>query len=241
MTARPFTVTVVQHLAFEDLGSFEPVLRERGHAIEVLQAGVDDVGSAIRQAECLVVLGGPIGVYETEAYPFVVDEIEALRERLSARRPTLGICLGAQLMAAALGARVYPGGHKEIGWGALQLTPAGQASPLRHLDGVPVLHWHGDTFDLPDGCDLLASTELYERQAFSLGPKVLGLQCHPEAEARRFERWLIGHGGELASAGIDVRALREQARESGPELEQAARRMLLSWLNGLGDAGAPAH
>ena len=241
MLASSATVTVVQHLAFEDLGSFEPLLRQRGHAIDVLQAGVDEVSAAIRQAECLVVLGGPIGVYETEAYPFVVDEIEALRERLSARRPTLGICLGAQLMAAALGARVYPGGRKEIGWGALQLTPAGHASPLRHLDGVPVLHWHGDTFDLPEGCELLASTELYERQAFSLGPNVLALQCHPEADARRFERWLIGHAGELASAGIDVRALRERARESGPALEQAAQRMLLSWLHGLGDAGAPAH
>jgi len=233
MKARPATVTVVQHLAFEDLGSFEPVLRQRGHAIEVLQAGVDDVSAAIRQAECLVVLGGPIGVCDTEAYPFVVDEVEALRERLRARRPTLGICLGAQLMAAALGARVYPGGHKEIGWGPLQITPAGQASALSHLDGVPVLHWHGDTFELPAGCELLASTALCERQAFRLGPNVLGLQCHPEAEARRFERWLIGHAVELAAAGIDVRALREQARQAGPTLALAAQRMLIDWVNGL--------
>lgn len=238
MSASSATVTVIQHLAFEDLGSFEPVLRQRGHAIEVLQAGVDDVSAAIRQAECLVVLGGPIGVYETEVYPFVVDEVEALRERLRARRHTLGICLGAQLMAAALGARVYPGGRKEIGWGPLRLTQAGQASPLAALEGAPVLHWHGDTFDLPDGCELLASTDVYERQAFSLGPNVLGLQCHPEADARRFERWLIGHAGELASAGIDVRVLREQARESGPALERAAQRMLIGWLNGLGDDGA---
>lgn len=238
MSASSATVTVIQHLAFEDLGSFEPVLRQRGHAIEVLQAGVDDVSAAIRQAECLVVLGGPIGVYETEAYPFVVDEVEALRERLSARRPTLGICLGAQLMAAALGARVYPGGRKEIGWGPLRLTSAGRASALSHLDGVAVLHWHGDTFDLPEGCELLASTDLFERQAFSLGPNVLGLQCHPEADARRFERWLIGHAGELASAGIDVRVLREQARALGPALERAAQGMLTGWLDGLSDEGA---
>ena len=238
MSASSATVTVIQHLAFEDLGSFEPVLRQRGHAIEVLQAGVDDVSAAIRQAQCLVVLGGPIGVYETEAYPFVVDEVEALRERLRARRPTLGICLGAQLMAAALGARVYPGGRKEIGWGPLQLTSAGQASALSHLEGVAVLHWHGDTFDLPEGCELLASTDLYERQAFSLGPNVLGLQCHPEADARRFERWLIGHAGELASVGIDVRVLREQARALGPALERAAQDMLTGWLNGLSDEGA---
>ena len=233
MLASSATVTVVQHLAFEDLGSFEPELRQRGHAIELLQAGVDDVSAAIRRAECLVVLGGPIGVYETEAYPFVLDEVEALRERLRARRPTLGICLGAQLMAAALGARVYPGGRKEIGWGPLSLTQAGQASPLAALDGVPVLHWHGDTFDLPQGCELLASTDVYERQAFSLGPNVLGLQCHPEADARRFERWLIGHAGELASAGVDVRVLREQAQAFGPGLERAANAVLRDWLAGL--------
>lgn len=232
---RPATVTVVQHLAFEDLGSFEAVLRERGHAIEVVQAGVDDVGAAIRQAEWLVVLGGPIGVYEGERFPFLVDEVEALRERLAARRVTLGICLGAQLMAAALGARVYPGGRKEIGWSALQLSEAGRRSPLRHLEGVPVLHWHGDTFDLPDGSELLASTEVYERQAFRLGSTVLGLQCHPEADPDRFERWLIGHCGELAAAGLDVPTLRRQTQVFGPELARSARAMLAAWLDGLLD------
>lgn len=230
---RPATVTVVQHLAFEDLGSFEAVLRERGHAIEVVQAGVDDVGAAIRQAEWLVVLGGPIGVYEAERFPFLVDELEALRERLAARRVTLGICLGAQLMAAALGARVYPGGRKEIGWSALQLSEAGRRSPLRHLEGVPVLHWHGDTFDLPDGSELLASTEVYERQAFRLGPTVLGLQCHPEADPDRFERWLIGHCGELAAAGLDVPTLRSQTQVLGPGLARAARAVLGEWLDDL--------
>jgi GMP synthase (glutamine-hydrolysing) len=231
--SRPATVTVVQHLAFEDLGSFEAVLRERGHAIEVVQAGVDDVGAAIRQAEWLVVLGGPIGVYEGERFPFLVDEVEALRERLAARRVTLGICLGAQLMAAALGARVYPGGRKEIGWSTLQLSEAGRRSPLRHLEGVPVLHWHGDTFDLPDGSELLGSTAVYERQAFQLGSTVLGLQCHPEADPDCFERWLIGHCGELAAAGIDVPTLRRQTQALGPDLARAARAMLGDWLQGL--------
>lgn len=230
MSAHQSVVTVVQHLAFEDLGSFAQPLRELGHAIRVVQAGVDDVAQAIDDAELLVVLGGPIGVYETDRYPFLVDELAALERRLAARRPTLGVCLGAQLMARALGAAVYPGGRKEIGWGELQLPPAGLQSPLRHLDGVAVLHWHGDTFDLPLDAELLASSPVYPHQAFRVGCNVLALQFHPEALTQQFECWLIGHTGELAAAGLDVPTLRSQARTQGPLLEQAGRAMLKSWL-----------
>lgn len=227
---QPAHITVVQHLAFEDLGSFEAVWRERGHPMRVVQAGVDDVGSAIRQAEWLVVLGGPIGVYEADRYPFLTDEIDALRERLAARRVTLGICLGAQLMAAALGARVYPGGRKEIGWSTLQLSPAGLDSPLQHLQGVPVLHWHGDTFDLPPETELLASSAVYPHQAFRLGRNILALQCHPEVLTHQFERWLIGHASELASAGLEVSTLRAEALVHGPCLERAAQALVQEWV-----------
>lgn len=223
---------VVQHLAFEDLGSFAPVLRAQGWTWTCLQAGVDELGAA-RDADLLIVLGGPIGVYETEAYPFLHDEIALLRERLSAQRPTLGICLGSQLMAAALGARVYPGGRKEIGWSPLQLTAAGQTSCLRHLAEVPVLHWHGDTFDLPEGSTHLASSSVYAHQAFSVGAHALALQCHPEAQLQDFECWLIGHACELASAGLDVPALRAAARTHAPALASAAAQMLGDWLSTL--------
>ena len=228
----PRHAIVVQHLAFEDLGSFAPVLRALGWTWSCLQAGVDDLGPA-READLLIVLGGPIGVYETDTYPFLHDELALLRERLAAQRPTLGICLGAQLMAAALGARVHPGGTKEIGWSALHLTPEGEASCLRHVAGVPVLHWHGDTFTLPVDSTHLASSAVYPHQAFAVGAHALGLQCHVEARGADFERWLIGHACELASAGLDVPALRAAAQAHAPALEAAAARMLRDWLDAL--------
>jgi GMP synthase-like glutamine amidotransferase len=133
--------------------------------------------------DLLVCLGGPIGAYEEAAYPFLRDELALIERRLAAARPTLGICLGAQLMARALGARIYPAPAKEIGWGEVRLSEAGQKGPLRHFAGVPVLHWHGDTFDLPKGAELLASTVLCANQAFAFGRYALAFQFHPETTA----------------------------------------------------------
>ncbi len=233
MTAAAPTVAVIRHVAFEDLGIFQEVLAARGYAVRYLEAGVDDLAGPLAAADLAVVLGGPIGVYETERYPFLVAELGALERRLAAGRPTLGICLGAQLIAAALGARVYPGGRKEIGWAPIELTAAGRASPLAALEGADVLHWHGDTFDLPRDAELLASTELYARQAFSVGNHILALQFHAEADARRIEQWLIGHTCELTHAGIDVAALRQASRTQGEALRTAGSRLLNDWLDRL--------
>ena len=137
------------------------------------------------------------------------------------------------MMAAALGARVYPSGEKEIGWSALDLREAGAQNPLAGLRGVPVLHWHGDTFDLPAGAALLASTDHCPNQAFSRGPNVLGLQFHPEVLGARFEHWLLGHASELATSGIDPAVLRGDARRYAGELEKAGAAMLYGWLSRL--------
>src|ERR1700744_18182 len=152
------TVLALRHVAFEDLGAFETTLQDGGYTIRYADLGLDDL-SSFEAPDLLAVLGGPIGVYENDLYPFLNDEIALIGRRLQAGLPTLGICLGAQLMARALGARVYPGRGKEIGWKPLTLTAAGRES-LAPLDGLPVLHWHGDTFDLPDGAANLASTDL---------------------------------------------------------------------------------
>jgi len=230
---------VIRHVHFEDLGAFAAVLDHGGYRIRYLDVGQDPVSADdAAAADLLVVLGGPIGAYEDDHYPFLVDELTAIGRRLAAGRPILGVCLGAQLIARALGARVYPGPAKEIGWAPLQLSAAGRRGPLASLEAVPVLHWHGDTFDLPAGAVRLASTPVTPNQAFSFGDRVLALQFHPEADGAGFERWLIGHAGEIASTpGITVGGLRDQAALCAARAGAAGRLCLAAWLEAL-DASA---
>jgi GMP synthase (glutamine-hydrolysing) len=225
------TAIALRHVAFEDLGLIEPLLASLGWTVRYCDATLDDLSDpALQEADLLAVLGGPIGIYETEVYPFVKDELKAIEKRLAAGKPTLGICLGAQAMAAVLGARVYFGGTKEIGFGRVTLTDAGKASALAPLaDGV-VLHWHGDTFDLPEGATRLVSNEIYPNQAFSCGADALALQFHLEADPFKIERWLVGHAVELAKAGIDIPALRKAAARFAPHYAAQAVAVFGRWL-----------
>lgn len=229
------SAVAIRHVHFEDLGTFEEPLKAAGYEIYYLDAGLHDLSKLDPQAaDLLFVLGAPIGAVETDTYPFLKDEYALIRARLEARKPLIGICLGAQIIAAAKGAKVYFSGTKEIGFAPLNLTEAGFKSPLRHLIETPVLHWHGDTFDLPEWAVHLASTPVCAHQAFSLGQNVLALQFHPEANPARLETWLIGHACELAAAGINITQLREDARRYGPQLTKAAATMLTDWLATIG-------
>lgn len=221
----------IRHLKFEDLGTFEEVLIQRGFAVEYLEAGphaLDDWNDDA--ADLVVVLGGPIGVNEVADYPWLQQEIDLIGRRLRQHRPTLGICLGAQIMAAALGAAVYPGRTKEIGWGPLQLAPAAHSMGLQTLAHWDVLHWHGDTFDLPEGASLLASTDLTPNQAFSYGRCALALQFHAEAHGAHMEHWLIGHTLELRNAVIDINQLRQAGLKNAAAKASAGQAMLEQWL-----------
>ena len=227
------TCIAIRHVAFEDLGSWAAVLGAEGFSIAVVEAGWDDIAAIDPLApDLVVVLGGPISAGDDHLYPFLADEARLLERRLAAGRPVLGICLGAQLMARALGQRVFtnPAGP-EIGWAPLDLTEAGRASALAALEGRPVLHWHGDTFDLPDGATLLASTAVTPHQAFRWGEAALALQFHPEVSRRGLERWLIGHAGELARCpGFGAADLRRANRDHAPALEAVAPGLLRAWL-----------
>jgi len=228
----PDTVYAIQHLAFEDLGAWEDVFYQLGLRVRYFEAGIDDLRKAYEYKGLTIILGGPIGVYETEDYPFLQQEIDLLKVRLEKNLPTLGICLGAQLMAHALGAKVYAGHSKEIGWSKLSL-PATENNPLQALENIEVLHWHGDTFDLPKQADLLASSDLYPNQAFRVGQNILALQFHAEVSSESLEKWLIGHTCELRKAQINIPTLRADHQSYAPALEQAASSVLMHYLENL--------
>jgi GMP synthase (glutamine-hydrolysing) len=232
MFQRRRSAVALRHVAFEDLGLLSPIMEREGWNVSFCEAPVDDLShSSIRDADLLIVLGGPIGVYETDSYPFITREIDLLERRLSQGLPTLGICLGAQLMAKALGARVHTGPVKEIGWGSVTLSDAGHTSSLNPLaEGSPVLHWHGDTFDLPASAARLASNENYEDQAFAVGNNALALQFHLEADPRQLEEWYVGHAVELAASKISVQDLRAKTAEVSKIVARQADRVFTRWL-----------
>jgi len=223
------TVNVIQHLAFEDLGSLEDVFYQLGFRVRYFEAGVDDLSPALNYEGLTVILGGPIGVYETEDYPFLVDEIAGLKQRLKTNKPTIGICLGAQLIAHALGAKVYAGHQKEIGWSQLEIK-AVENNPLAALENVEVLHWHGDTFDLPSNATLLASSAIYPNQAFSVGNNILALQFHLEITEQSFEKWLIGHTCEIRHAGLSIPQLRADNLAYATQLEDQTAKVIQHFL-----------
>jgi GMP synthase (glutamine-hydrolysing) len=231
----------IRHVVFEDLGLLSHVLDREGWNVSFCEAAVEDLShQSIEHADLLIVLGGPIGVHEIDSYPFLAKEIALLERRLVKNRPTLGVCLGSQLMAKALGSTVFAGSVKEIGWGQVQLTAQGTESCLQPLSdaGAVVLHWHGDTFDLPSGALRLASNASYENQAFSYGRNAMGLQFHLEADPRQLEEWYVGHAVELAAAKVSIPELRAATSKRADGLSSRADRVFTRWLREITEPAA---
>lgn len=241
MPATNMKCIALYHVRFEDLGSFAAPLARAGYQIEYRHAGAAPLSpDEWREAALVVVLGGPLGAGDVAAYPWLAAEIGGLRQRLALGLATLGICLGAQLMAVALGGRIERRGAAdgspamEIGWAPLDVArTAGPQDPLGALRGIPVLHWHGDNIVPPAGIASLAATPGTPCQAFSAGRHALGLQFHAEFARHALEEWLAGHAVELARAGVDLAALRRDTARHGRALEQAGQALLRDWLAGL--------
>jgi len=223
-------IAVVQHVAHEILGTFHPLLKDAGFRIRYVNYGRGPhTPLDVKRYDALVILGGPMGVYEADAHPHLKEEIAWIQEAIALDKPVLGICLGAQLIAAALGAMVKPSGTREIGWHDIDLTPDGVRDPVlgRFQAREKVFQWHGDTYELPPGAVHLATSPTCTQQAFRFGDRVYGLQFHLEVDKPQIERWL-----RLPANARDVEALggaswAERIREENgrylPRLERASR------------------
>lgn len=194
-----------QHVEFEGLGLIEPWLRARGHGLSVTRwwAG-EAAGPAAAECEWLIVMGGPMNIYQHRDHPWLVAEKAAIAAAAARGARILGICLGAQLIADVLGGKVMQNPEREIGWWAVRAAPDGVASRYAFPAETIVLHWHGDTFTLPPGATWLAESEACARQAFAWGERVLALQFHLEMGADAVAEIAAGCAGELAAGGAWV-------------------------------------
>jgi GMP synthase (glutamine-hydrolysing) len=204
-------VYVFQHIACEDLGTFAETLAARGFTSEYIRLFAGDaIPGDWGTVRALIFLGGPMSVNDEARLPYLAAEKTVIRDALNRRLPVLGVCLGAQLLAAAAGSRVFPGARPEIGWEPVSLSVEGrQDAVLSPLAGLAaVFHWHGETFDLPPGAVRLAFSALTMNQAFRLGQCAYGLQFHLEVDAAMIDAWV-----------------REYPHDLGPDPAAAARRI----------------
>ena len=227
-------IDVLQHVPFEGPAGIAHVLEEWGHAIRVTHLYAGDPLPDAGEIGALVAMGGPMSAYDTETISWLAPEIELIRAVIQRGTPVLGVCLGAQLIAAALGARVYRGDQKEIGWYPITMTPdAADAHLTEHWPSeATVLHWHGDTFDLPPGARLLATSEAYRHQAFAVRSQVVGLQFHLEM-APEHVRNIVRHSRDELVPGAFVQSERDIVTgEAGSDaLPEMLRSLLQRWIH----------
>ncbi len=225
-------VLIVQHVDCEKPGLIRRELEARKIAAESIRVFEGQtVPREIGDAAGLVVMGGPMGVYESGRFPFLADEMRLIENALRGGKPVLGVCLGSQLLAAVLGSKVAAGRQKEIGWFAVTLSEA--AASDRLWQGMPrtftALHWHGDVFDLPRGAEHLASSELTACQAFRFGENAYGFLFHIEATRETLGGMTNAFPEELAAAGTSGDRILEQSKQHLPALAGIAQKVFGRW------------
>lgn len=210
---------VFQHVPHEILGTLNPLLKRAGFRIRYVNFGRHpDAEPSLERYYGLVVLGGPMSVNDDHRRPHLKTEMKLIEQALQKRIPVLGICLGAQLIAKVLGARVHPNDEKEIGWYDVHATEESKQDPMlgRFRATEKIFQWHGDTFEIPAGAAHLAASNLCANQAFRYESNVYGLQFHLEVDEPMIQRWLtVGENAkEIAALGgkIDPETIREETR-----------------------------
>lgn len=211
---------VFQHVAHEILGTLDPLLRDAGFRIKYVNfERHPDAAPSLDGYDGLIVLGGPMNVDEVEDYPNLETEVDLIRKAIANEMPVLGVCLGSQLLAKALGAKVSKNPEKEIGWYDVSPTNEGEADPLlsNFTQTEKIFQWHGDTFDLPKGAELLASSPLCKHQAFKYGDRVYGFQFHLEVDKPMIERWLRVPANKREIEELNGKIDSEQIKAETPE------------------------
>lgn len=199
---------IFQHVPHEGLGAFEAPFREAGLELQTVESWREDLSRLKIEPgawDGVVVMGGPMSANDADRLPFIREELRLIEETLKADLPFLGVCLGSQLLAKALGMRVYPGTQKEIGWYPLWTRPEARGDPLfgEFPPRLAMFQWHGETFELPLGAKLLASSEMFLHQAFRYGEKAYGLQFHAEMTPEMIAEWHEAGRAEIAAAGLE--------------------------------------
>lgn len=229
-------VLCVSHFPREGLGTVGDVLKARAAEVEHVYAHEFDMtGVKPDDHDVAIFMGGPMGVYQADIFPWIDDEIAYLKARMEKDLPTLGICLGSQLMAAALGQTVVKGNNgSELGWKYVDITPEGLSSPVRHFEGVRLVQWHGDTYDLPEGAVHLASSAQYAVQAYRYKKRSMAVQFHPEVTENSAEDWIVGGDFSAIEKHLGgVAAYRAQIKENAPHLVRAMTLFMNEWLESL--------
>jgi GMP synthase (glutamine-hydrolysing) len=227
-------VLALQHMACEGMCGMENALKEKGIGCDYvpLYDGTE-IPKGVSGYAGIIILGGPMNVYQEKEYPFLRDENIFIKKMLAEEKPVLGICLGAQLIAKAAGAKVLTGHRKELGWYDLELTKVGEMDAL--FKGFPkrfkAFQWHGDTFEIPKGAIKLASSEIFPNQAFRLG-SAYAVQFHIEVTKETIDEWMAEYDEELRSLDyIDAGKIREDTRRYMDDLYDHAERFYENFIS----------
>lgn len=231
-------ILVLQHVWCETLGTIAEALAAAGLRVEVIRPYEGQpVPDDLEGVAGLVVMGGPMSVYDHRRYAFLSDEMRLMERAVEEDKPILGVCLGSQLLAATLGAAVTKGDRKEIGWYPVTLTESARNDPLWRGISSPFVayHWHGDVFELPRGAVRLASSELTACQAFRYGRRAYGFLFHMEVTEQIIRNMVATFADELREVGIDGREIVERAKEYLTPLQRVGRQVFMRWANLAGE------